>query len=87
MLACAQRDGLSWVLDWYGAPAGTRPTEEPAVATVLHDLGALHYTWVLADSYYREAQAALDVLVDVTRRPELKRLKRLLPSVRARRSA
>ncbi|HEY3061024.1 MAG TPA: polyprenyl synthetase family protein [Chloroflexota bacterium] len=87
MLACAQRDGLSWVLDWYGARAGTRPAEEPAVATVLHDLGALHYTWVLADSYYREAQTALDVLVDVTRRPELKRLKRLLPSVRARRSA
>ena len=85
VLTCVTRDGPAWVLDWYRSAPGSRPDQELAVAHLVHDLGALHYTWVLADSYYREAQATLDMLVDLTRRPELSRLKRLLPSVRARR--
>ncbi len=84
LLECARRDHISWVLDWYAAPPGSMPEDELRVATLVHDLGGLQYTWVLADSYHREARIALDTLVQHTKRPKVDRLKRLLPSVRAR---
>jgi geranylgeranyl diphosphate synthase, type I len=84
LLSCARRDGLNWVLDWYTSPPGSDPNQEPRVAALIHDLGGLQYTWVLADSYHREARVALEALVNHTQSSGLSRLRRLLPSVRAR---
>jgi geranylgeranyl diphosphate synthase, type I len=83
-LECARREGLDWLLEWYREPPRSSPDVEAHVAAVMHDLGALQYTWVLADSYHREARTALEALVEQTGRRELGRLSRLLPSVRAR---
>lgn len=85
VLACARREGLTWVMDWYLTPPGSDPGAETLVATLIHDMGGLQYTWVLADSYHREARVALEALVQHTQRSEVAELARLLPSVRARR--
>ncbi len=57
-----------------------------SLAAALHDLGALDYTWVVADAHRRAALAALSRLARLTGRTELRRLRRLIPAMGTRRA-
>ena len=50
-----------------------------AIRTAIWTVGGVHYAWVVADAYRREALAVIDVLVRTTGRPELRGLRRLIP--------
>ena len=84
LLRCARQEGLTPVLDWSRStgPSGLHADEH--IATLIHDLGGLHYTWTVADAHRREARALLGELAEVASRQEVLALQRLLPSARAR---
>lgn len=84
-LRCAREENLPVVLAWYEGAAAPSSEGEVQLAAMLRDLGALHYTWVVADAHRRAALAALEALVQETERLALRRLRRVVPSVRARR--
>jgi geranylgeranyl pyrophosphate synthase len=84
LLQSAREDGHTVVLDWY---TNTQPCDSDAereLARLAHDLGALDFAWILADTCRREASATLVMQVAELKRPELLELLPLLPSVRAR---
>jgi geranylgeranyl diphosphate synthase type I len=84
-LRCARDEGLPEVLAWYtGGP--TADGDEERLAQTLRRLGALHYTWLVADIHRREALAVVRRLGEVTGRKEVSRLRRLVPVLRARRA-
>lgn len=84
-LRCAREEGLPHVAAWYqGGP--TSDADEERLAVTLRDLGALHYTWVVADAHRREALATVRRLVEATGREEVRGLRRLIPTLRARRA-
>jgi geranylgeranyl pyrophosphate synthase len=84
LLRCAREEGLDWVLDFYGRGDSPPADEEQRIAKLIHDLGGLHYTWVVADAWRRDALAILHRLATHTRREGILRLRTLVPSVRAR---
>ena len=84
LLHCAREDGLDSVLDWYASEASLDHGHLVELATAAHVLGALTYTWILADVHRREALRALDELRQLTGRDAVLSLRRLVPSVRAR---
>lgn len=84
-LRCAGEEGLPEVLAWYrGEP--TSIGDEEWLAGVLRDLGALHYTWVVADAHRREALATVRRLAEATGRAEVWGLRRLVPTLQSRRA-
>ena len=84
MLRCAREEGLQRVLDLYMRDEPLNPADEQEVAELIHDLGGLHYTWVVADAWRREALAGLRKLAEHTGCELVMRLRRLVPSVRAK---
>jgi geranylgeranyl diphosphate synthase, type I len=84
LLRCAREEGLDWVLDYYRRADPPTLADEQRIATMIHDLGGLHYTWVVADTWRHDALDALRSLAAHTGRDDVMRLRRLLPSVRAR---
>ena len=58
-------------------------SEQKDLTRLIDTLGALHYTWIVADAYRREALRVLEELVRVTARDEARSLRRLIPSVHA----
>ena len=83
LLRCAEEEGLGDVLDLYARPEAPSPDEEQRLAVLIHDLGALHYAWTVADAWRHEAVASLTRLQSTTH-IDTDRLRRLIPSVRAR---
>lgn len=84
-LRCAREEGMEPVLAWYDRrrPAGMPELDETQLATHMRDLGALHYTWVVADAHRRQAEEALQALASLTGRLEVLKLRRLMPDVEA----
>jgi len=86
----ARRSGVDalppLVRTWYSDEAlCATPERERQLQTLLHDLGALQFTWIVADARHRDAEAALRSLALYTGRPHVLELRRLLTSVKARR--
>jgi geranylgeranyl pyrophosphate synthase len=85
LLRCAREEGIAPVAEWYGRDGqGADGAAEQRIADLLHDVGALHYTWVVADAHHREARKALDELARLAGPAAARGLSRRLPSVRAR---
>lgn len=85
-LRCAQEEGLSPLLAWYEAGVPADALDEERVVGLFRELGAVDYTWVVADAHRREALRALRGLVRATGRPEVRALRRLIPVTSARRT-
>jgi geranylgeranyl pyrophosphate synthase len=81
-LKCARDEQIEPLLEWERAGAEDALALEPAVARLIHDLGALHYTWVVAELHRQEAIGALEELSRLTGRPAVTRLQRLIPRMR-----
>jgi geranylgeranyl pyrophosphate synthase len=72
---------------WYGRQQLAATTEqERELQVLLHDTGAVQFTWVIADAHYREARDVLRALSLYTGRPQVLELRHLLSSVKARRA-
>ena len=81
-LRCAQEEGNSAILGWYqGTPSLAVRTEDD-VAAQIREIGGLHYGWVVADVHRREALSALRTLARAAGRPQVTRLRRLVPAMR-----
>lgn len=83
-LCCAREERLAAVLAPYRHAAPLSAGEEEDLARALGELGARHYTWVVAAAHRREALAALRALARATGRGEVRRLRHLVPPVRLR---
>jgi geranylgeranyl diphosphate synthase, type I len=83
LLRCAEEERMHDVLDLYARPEPPSPEEEQRLAVLIHDLGALHFAWTVADAWRHEALATLASL-EATTRVDAARFRRLIPSVRAR---
>jgi geranylgeranyl pyrophosphate synthase len=79
-LRCAREEDLADILAWYEQPHQHGESGEWELAKRLSDLGALDYTWIVADAHRREALAALDRLVQITGRRAVWQLRRLVPA-------
>jgi geranylgeranyl pyrophosphate synthase len=78
-LRCAQENDHSEVLSWY-QPGGTvSEVDESQLAVTLREIGALHYTWLIADIHRRQALATLRSLAKVIGRSEIDTLRHLIP--------
>lgn len=84
-LRCAREESLRDIAAWYGGAAGAEGAGARQLAAVIRDTGALQYAWVVADVHRREALASLAALAQASGREEVRELRRLVPSVRARR--
>lgn len=85
-LRCASEEDLSAVLNWSHSTTPLSNQEATHLALIMRDLGALHYTWVVADTHRREALAVVQELVKLTERHDVYGLRQLIPAVRARRT-
>jgi len=83
-LVCARQENLQPVLSWYGTDGATGDLSAGQLATAMHELGAIHFTWIVANEQRREALAALRQLAEIAGRPEALRLRRLVPAVQTR---
>lgn len=81
-LRCARDEGLPHIEEWFRQSARPGAADEAQLLAAIRDLGALHYTWVVADAHRREALDTLDTLAHRTGRDEVRRLSRLVPPVR-----
>jgi geranylgeranyl pyrophosphate synthase len=80
-------DLLALVKSWYSDDAlRSTPDTERQLQTLLHDVGALQFTWIVADARRREGEAALQTLAEYTDRRQVLELRQLLASVKARRA-
>jgi geranylgeranyl pyrophosphate synthase len=84
LLRSAAEDNHQVVLDWYANSDLDDPAHERELAVLAHDLGAMDFAWILADTHRREAVAALKGAAVELNKPELLKLMPLLPSVRGR---
>lgn len=78
-LRCAEAEGVSPILAWYGLADGH--ATESAVAAAIQELGGHHYAWVVADAHRREALRILSRLTRATGRRDIQHLRRLLPDL------
>jgi geranylgeranyl pyrophosphate synthase len=85
LLRCAREENIPDVLEWFEPDAKLDDATILRLSTLIHDVGGLDYTWVMADAYYREAVAVLRSLEPRIGAGGVRRLRRLLPPVRARR--
>ncbi len=85
-LSCAREEGLTGLLDAYEqvVTGEAEPDEEEHLARMMRDLGAAHYTGIVAEAHRGEALAALRRLARMTGRREVYALRSLLPPVRWR---
>jgi geranylgeranyl pyrophosphate synthase len=75
------------LLQWVESYGDLSPTTCARIATAMQELGSLHYAWVVADTHRREALAALRTLQTHLGRREVWALRRLIPPLRAQRTA
>lgn len=83
-LRCAEEEGIVDILSWYHGDGVMSDWDEGRLAALIRDLGAVHYTSVVADSHRREALTTLQRLGQVTGNEKLCRLRRLVPAIRRR---
>ncbi len=83
-LRCAEEEEIADILSWYHGDGILSTADEERLAAMVRDLGAVKYTWVVADIHRREALATLQRLVQVTGKEKLYRLSRLVPKIRRR---
>ncbi|HEU4793078.1 MAG TPA: polyprenyl synthetase family protein [Nitrolancea sp.] len=83
-LRCAKEEEIVDILSWYHGDGALSDRDEERLAALIRDLGAVHYTSVVADSHRREALATLRRLGQVTGKEKLYRLRRLVPMIRRR---
>jgi geranylgeranyl pyrophosphate synthase len=87
LIQCAIAEGgPPEVRDWYAGELAYSSALHASLAAAATDLGAVTYTWVVADVQHRQALALLAELHRLTGRDEVLALRRILPSVRARRA-
>jgi len=83
-LRCAQEEGMDRLLAWYqGVPDNDVCTEQD-IASMIRELGGLHYGWVVADTHRREALTLLRTLAHATGRADLQQLRQLVPLASSR---
>jgi geranylgeranyl pyrophosphate synthase len=83
-LRSAQEEGTTSLLAWYqGTPAPDSDAEQD-IASMIRELGGLHYGWVVADTHRREALGVLGALAHATGRTEVHQLRQLVPVARPR---
>lgn len=80
-LSCAREEGIVDLLAWYERPSLADSEAGSAVARIIRDLGALHYTWAVADVHVKRAQEALRFLERITGSRAVRSLDRLLPEL------
>lgn len=80
---CAREEHISRLLDWYEGRGSADAGDEREIATLIRELGAVDYAWVVAEAHRQEALAAIRALVETTGRQEAVTLRRLVPSPRA----
>lgn len=83
-LRCFEDEGIIDFLSWYHDGGALNAWDEERLAALARDLGAIHYTRVVADSHRREALATLRRLVQVTGKEKLYQLRRVVPVIRRR---
>ncbi len=83
-LRCAREEGMADILEWYQESTLWSRHGEECIAATIHDLGALHFTWVVAEIHRQEALTVLRTLGKKTGRSEVMRLRRLVPALRMR---
>lgn len=83
-LRCAQQERPIKVLNWYQESGLSSQDNGAPLAATIRDLGALHYTWVVAEAHRQEAMIALQTLGSMTGRREVRRLRRVVPALRIR---
>ncbi|CCF86038.1 polyprenyl synthetase family protein [Nitrolancea hollandica] len=83
-LRCAREEGVADILEWYQESTLWSRRGEERIAATIHDLGALHFTWVVAETHRQEALTALRTLGKITGRSEVMRLRSLVPALRMR---
>lgn len=84
-LRCAAEEGISALLTWSTSTTPITSADEQQIAITICNLGALHYTWIIADAHRREALSVVRQLAQTTQRQQVAHLRRLIPKVRARR--
>ena len=65
-LHCAEEGGIVDILFWHHGSTALSERDEACLAALIRDLGAVHYTQVVADTHRREALVTLQRLVQVT---------------------
>lgn len=83
-LRCAREEGLTAMVRWSQSTTSLPDVADDELAKSIRDAGGLHYTWVVADMHRAEALAVLRELTALTGRAEIRRLRQLIPTVRAR---
>jgi geranylgeranyl pyrophosphate synthase len=73
------------IIDWYTMDTRVGRQGEERLANRFRELGAMHFTWVVADWHRREAWAVIDELSRKTGLPGVRSLRRLVPDTHARR--
>lgn len=81
-LRCAREEGTTQLLAWYQNVPTHGVVTEQDIASMIRDIGGLHYGWVIADTHRQEALAALETLAHATGRSEVHTLRRLIPRTR-----
>lgn len=83
-LRCAQEEGLPDIISWFATTGALDDAEEARLASAIHDLGALHYTWVVVDAH---RQRALELLQELGRLSgcNVQGLRRTIPAAHSRR--
>jgi geranylgeranyl diphosphate synthase, type I len=84
LIQCARGEDIPEIRAWYDGQLPYSAALQQSLATAAHDLGALTYTWVVADIHHRQALDTLTALRELTGRDSVLGLRRILPSVRAR---
>lgn len=83
-LRCAEEEEIPDILSWYHGGGILSVGDEERLAALIRDVGAVHYTWVVAETHRREALATPQRLVQVTGKEKIYRLGRLIPKIRRR---
>lgn len=82
-LRCAREEQMHFLLRWATHPQAMGAQDLATIRAAIWDVGGVHYAWVVADAYRREALVVVDALMRSTGRAELRGLRRLIPSTRA----
>lgn len=80
-LRCAAEEVTTSILHRYRSGAILSAGDEEQLVMTLRDLGALHYTWIVAEIHRREALALLPELAHLTGSNDVFGLRQLVPPV------
>lgn len=86
-LRCARDGDAGPLLHRYRQGVTLSEQDEQCLVVAMRDLGALHYTWVVAEAHRREALAVLPELARLVGGDQVYQLRRLVPPVRLRRTS